>query len=60
VESVNAIAWGAADAWIYFSACSDGKVVLKLREIKDFVAMIIEFIQISVCWYAFPQPCFPP
>jgi EARP and GARP complex-interacting protein 1 len=28
MDSVNAIAWGAADAWIYLSASHDGKVVL--------------------------------
>ncbi|KAL3922421.1 MAG: hypothetical protein SGARI_006457, partial [Bacillariaceae sp.] len=28
MDSVNAIAWGAADAWIYLSASYDGKVVL--------------------------------
>lgn len=28
MDSVNAIAWGAADAWIYISASYDGKVVL--------------------------------
>ena len=28
MDSVNAIAWGAADAWIYMSASYDGKVVL--------------------------------
>ncbi|OEU13994.1 WD40 repeat-like protein [Fragilariopsis cylindrus CCMP1102] len=28
MDSVNAIAWGAADAWIYMSASFDGKVVL--------------------------------
>jgi WD40 repeat protein len=28
MDSVNAISWGAADAWIYLSASYDGKVVL--------------------------------
>ena len=28
MDSVNAIAWGAADAWIYISASYDGKVAL--------------------------------
>jgi hypothetical protein len=28
MDSVNAIAWGAADAWIYMSASFDGKVIL--------------------------------
>jgi len=28
LDSVNSIAWGAADAWIYMSASYDGKVVL--------------------------------
>ena len=28
MDSVNAIAWGAADAWIYMSASYDGKVVV--------------------------------
>ena len=28
MDSVNAISWGAADAWIYMSASYDGKVVL--------------------------------
>ena len=28
MDSVNAIAWGAADAWIYVSASYDGKLVL--------------------------------
>jgi len=28
IDSVNDIAWGAADAWIYVSASYDGKVVL--------------------------------
>jgi WD40 repeat protein len=28
MDSVNAITWGAADAWIYLSASYDGKVVL--------------------------------
>jgi WD40 repeat protein len=28
MDSVNAIAWGAADAWVYVTASYDGKVVL--------------------------------